>query len=170
MTILRRSILKAIFLGSGIWVFLGLTKYSFATEKVNSNTMATFRHFLDTLIPEDLSPSATQINLDADLLSHAKTIQNYEKLIFLGCKWLDLQADAFYKTSFINLNSAQKDKVIEVASRSRTDSIPLQFFNRLRRDAFTFYYANPLSWIGLGFSEPPQPHGYLDYQERPKIK
>lgn len=169
MTILRRSILKTLLLGSSLWVILGSAKYSFARERVNSSTMTTFRHFLDTLIPEDVSPSATQVNLDADLLDHAKIIQNYEKLIFLGCNWLDLQANAFYKTSFINLNSAQKNKVIEVASRSPGDSIPLQFFNRLRRDAFTFYYAKPPSWTGLRFSKPPQPHGYPDYQESPKI-
>ena len=69
-------------------MILGSAKYSFAKERVNSNTMTTFRHFLDTLIPEDVSPSATQINLDADLLEHAKTIQNYEKLIFRGCNGL----------------------------------------------------------------------------------
>ncbi len=169
MTILRRSILKTLLLGSSLWVILGSAKYSFAKERVNSNTMTTFRHFLDTLIPEDVSPSATQVNLDADLLEHAKTIQNYEKLIFLGCNWLDLQSDAFYKKKFIELSLTQKDKILEFASKNRSDSIPAQFFNRVRRDAFTFYYAKPPSWTGLRFSEPPQPHGYLDYQESPKI-
>ena len=156
-------------LGSGFWVFLGSAKYSFAKERINSNAVMTFRHFLDTLIPEDVSPSATQINLDAVLLDHAKKIQNYEKLIFLGCNWLDLQSDAFYKKKFINLSLVEKDKIVEFASKNRSGSIPAEFFNRVRRDAFTFYYAKPSSWAGLKFSGPPQPKGYIDYQESPKI-
>jgi hypothetical protein len=170
MTTLRRNILKTLLLGSGLWVFLGSAKYSFAKERINSNAMTTFRHFLDTLIPEDGSPSATQINLDNVLLDQAMKIQNYEKLIFLGCQWLDLQSNAFYKKTFTDLNTDQKDRVVGVASKSHPDSIPAQFFIRLRRDSFTFYYANPSSWTGLKFSGPPQPYGHFDYQESPKIK
>ncbi len=41
------------------------------------------------------------------------------------------------------------------------------FFTQVREDAFSFYYANPSSWKGLGFDRPPQPLGYADYDREP---
>jgi len=163
----RRNFLKIFLLHSGFWLLWTNAKISLSKENWSQETALIFRQFLDALIPEDITPSASQVNLDNDLLEHASKIRNYEKLIALGCQWLNSQSNIFYKLPFINLNLEQKNKIVEVASNSHTNTIPGQFFNRIRQDAYIFYYAKPASWQGLIFSRPPQPQGYPDYAESP---
>jgi hypothetical protein len=48
--------------------------------------------FLDVLLPEDESPSASQLAVDAQILAEAAGNSNVSRLLDTGSAWLDLQA------------------------------------------------------------------------------
>lgn len=122
-----------------------------------------FSAFIDTLIPEDVTPSATQLSMDKKLISHAQNIENYIKLIHLGCQWIDTKSKIRFSKPFILLNNHQQEVIVQLAEDSVTHSIPKMFFDRIRADLFWLYYAEPSAWGGLKFNSPPQPLGYRDY-------
>ncbi len=124
-----------------------------------------FPVFIDTLIPEDETPSASQLHMHTKLIGHAKTIKNYPALIRLGCDWLNLHANTTYALTFETLNEQQRIATVLLAEQSALGSIPRLFFDRIRTDLFQFYYADPQSWKGLGINSPPQPAGYPDYAD-----
>lgn len=123
--------------------------------------------FIDTLIPEDETPSASQLGLDNWLLNHAKTIENYTALLALGCKWLDAQAKTLEAAPFSRLPEARRQQLVTLAEVSPPGTIARQFFDHARADLFDAYYTHPAIWPGLGLSGAPQPMGYLDYRSAP---
>lgn len=169
-TLNRRAFLKKIFLVNGLWILWSVPRFAFSKNEISLEVITTFRNFLDVLIPEDMSPSASQVNLDAELLKHAGSVENYSKLIFLGCQWLDLQSNAIFGDKFMRLGFEQKNRVVEILSKNPVGSVPAQFFSRLRRDAFTLYYAKPRSWRGINFPGPTQPLGYPNYYLNPEYE
>jgi len=133
---------------------------------VSNKKLIALPYFLDTLIPEDTTPSASQLGLHETLISHAKHIENYTTLLELGCQWLDLQA----QPAFNKLPQSTADKIVSIAANSNNNTIPNMFFERVKSDLFTFYYSHPASWPGLGFDTPPQPLGYPDFTQPIEIK
>ncbi len=123
--------------------------------------------FVDTLIPPDLTPSASQLKLDRRLVAHAARIVNYPQLLELGAQWLDAQASAQYGLAFEALRPEQRDRIVAQAEASPRNGIPKMFFDRVLADLMSFYYAEPASWAGMGFESPPQPRGYPDYTLAP---
>lgn len=121
--------------------------------------------FLDILIPEDVSPSASQLGLEQKLIDLANQIENYPKLLSLGCEWLNLQSEASYKRKFTHLTNNQMISVVQLAENSPSNSIPNLFFNRVRTDLLGLYYAAPLSMVGLAINTSPQPNGYMNYTQ-----
>lgn len=124
--------------------------------------------FVDTLIPADSTPSATQLGLDRALARHAETIENYTRLLELGCDWLDTTATTLHGTSFDRLKPPQREAIVTLAESSPENSIPRIFFERIRFDLMGLYYASPASWAGLGISAPPQPAGHPDFAQAPR--
>ena len=43
--------------------------------------------FLETLLPEDISPSASQLNVDRDLIGLSGQNPDLDRLLVLGCAW-----------------------------------------------------------------------------------
>jgi hypothetical protein len=127
-----------------------------------------WRAFVDTLIPADSTPSATQLGLDRALEQHAESIENYPRLLALGCEWLDTTATRLHGASFDRLKLTQQEAVVTLAETSPENSIPRMFFDRVRFDLMGLYYAAPASWDGLGISSPPQPAGYPDFARAPR--
>lgn len=126
---------------------------------------------IDTLIPEDdLTPSASRLGLDRQLVHHAQSFENYMALIALGCQWLDDRAQADQHVSFQHLVEAQRHSIVALAERSLPGSIPRQFFDHVRADLFTFYYSHPDILPSLGLQGAPQPYGYPDYTRAPRKK
>lgn len=119
--------------------------------------------FLDILIPEDTTPSASQLGLHGKLIQHAKGIENYTRLLELGCQLLDGLSQARYRVNFNALAPAQGEPLVMMVEASPKGSIPEMFFTRVLSDLFGFYYSHPASWPGLGLDSPPQPNGYPDY-------
>lgn len=130
--------------------------------------LKSFAAFADTLIPEDESPSASALGLDRELIRHAEGVENYTRLLLLGCWWLDEQAATFMQSDFDALTSERREVVVTTAEVSPPGSIPRMFFERVRQDLFGFYYAHPASWKSLGLEAPPQPAGNPDYMKHPQ--
>lgn len=130
----------------------------------------TLKAYLDTLLPEDLTPSATQLEVDEALLAEAHKNQVLERLLAFGCEWLDKQARELGAESFAVLNETSREKVVASAEKAPKNSLPLFFFNYTRRKSFKYFYANPASWQGIGYTGPPQPIGYPDHFLPPKAQ
>jgi hypothetical protein len=123
--------------------------------------------FVDTLIPADSTPSASQLGLDQALLRHAEGIENYSRLLELGCEWLDKTSTSLHGAAFDGLKDPQREAIVTLAETSAENTIARIFFERVRFDLFGLYYASPASWDGLGISSAPQPKGYLDFTRPP---
>uniref|UniRef100_UPI003F695613 hypothetical protein n=1 Tax=Methylophaga sp. TaxID=2024840 RepID=UPI003F695613 len=65
------------------------------------------------------------------------------------------------------LDEAQTTQTVINLEKTAKGSNPQLFFERIKSDAFIFYYANPASWYGLGLSSPPQPVGYPNHDQPP---
>lgn len=124
--------------------------------------------FVDTLIPADSTPSATQLGLDQALTHHAQAIENYTRLLELGCEWLASTSTTLHHSSFERLKPSQREAIVTLAETSPENSIPRMFFERVRFDLMGLYYSSPASWEGLGISSPPQPNGYPDFTQSPR--
>ena len=56
------------------------------------------------------------------------------------------------------------------AAAAANNTLPRVFFERTRGDAFFHYYGHPESWRGITYYRgPPQPLGFLDYDQPPRM-
>lgn len=135
-------------------------------------TMSSVQHdtllaFIDTLIPADETPSASQLGLVQSLIHHAQGIENYMALLILGCQWLGSQAQAAHQMQFRQLTESVRQSIVARAETSPPGSIPRQLFDHVKADLFNFYYSHPAILPSLGLHGAPQPFGYLDYVRSP---
>jgi hypothetical protein len=136
------------------------------TEKKSSRIRA-FTPFLDTLIPADLTPSASQLNVHKHIISGATKSIPLQRVILLGCKWLDEQANNLGFESFEKLSQKLMNEIVARAESSLRRSIPRAFFDTIRNQALGYYYAQAGSWKGLAYARPPQPRGFPDHKLAP---
>jgi hypothetical protein len=119
-----------------------------------------FGPYLDTLLPSDESPSASQLGLEAIIVDGARINPKLTQLIQLGCAWLDQQATKLGAVDFAALEESDRIAIVKTAERAARRSLPLVFFTATRDLAFREYYVLPEAWKSLGYSGPPQPTGY----------
>ena len=161
--LLRLSVLGGILVGA--WT---LCRRLFWPAPARSAEYQTFAAYLDTLIPEDETPSATQVGVVEKILAKSAAERAYTQLIQKGCTWLDEQAGQYDAVHFAALSEAQREAIVRLAADGRAGRLSLGFFRRTQWDAFFYYYAHPRSWPGLGYPGPPQPQGFLDYTHAPR--
>ena len=125
--------------------------------------------FLDTLIPEDISPSASQLNVDRDLIGLSGQNPDLDRLLVLGCAWLNEQAKKRGQQVFENLDETLRIAIVQLAEQSAERSLPRVFFNAVQHYAFGIYYAHPEAWASMGYNGPPQPVGFPDFAEPPGL-
>jgi hypothetical protein len=165
MALTRRRFLK----WSMIWASLGrTTSWAAEARKPAAEPGDTLGAWLDTLIPADQTPSATQLGIDKALLATAADDSDYRALLTFGRLWLDLQARKRGLPGFASLGPEEREAVAAHAAKARPGSGERRFFEITRAYAFTRYYQHPASWPGLGYRGPPQPLGYMDYSAAPK--
>ncbi len=121
--------------------------------------------YVDTLLPTDETLGAAALGVHGHLIEHAASIENYLKLLSLGCAWLDRQARP--RKRFSHLPEPSRARVVKRAQSSTPGKIERLFFERTHDDLLGLYYANPKAWHGLGFAGPPQPFGFLDFDRPP---
>jgi hypothetical protein len=124
--------------------------------------------YLDTLIPQDSTPSATQLGVDKALITDAREHRRFARLIALGCAWLDKRAVDLGAEEFSALDEAARELLVARAERSPRKSLAQQFFLHTQARAFFHYYAQTAAWQGLGYAGPPQPVGFPDQAKPPK--
>jgi hypothetical protein len=126
-----------------------------------------FGPFLDTLLPQDTTPSATQLGVDQEIVGGMRGSKRRVKILVLGCAWLDKQARALGAGEFALLAAPQREAIVTSAERSAARSLPRVFFATTQQLAFERYYAHTESWQELGYDGPPQPRGFADFAGPP---
>ena len=160
MTINRRTFFK---LGLLSYLSVFVSRISFAKPETVFSSV--FPAFLDTIIPADQTPSATQLNVDKDIVQDLNQNQRYMNICLLGCLWLDKKAVEKYKSSFGNINLIQRSEIVTELENQKQNQTTQFFFYLIRNKAFDYYYSKPQSWQGIGIDQTPQPLGYPDYDQ-----
>jgi hypothetical protein len=163
---------RALFELSGrIAVFLGLGLFSpraVARKPLEPAKRRTLVAFLDTLIPDDeTGPGASLLGVDGEVLRKSTQNNGEYALLVAGLHWLDEQARSSEAAPFAELTEEGREGVVALAAGAEPGSLPRRFFERIRSDAFYFYYAHPRAWAAIGYDGPPQPEGFLDYAQPP---
>ena len=131
-------------------------------ESTRTVSIGALGPFLDTLLPEDDTPSATQLGVDKEIIERMQRSKRLAKIVVLGCAWLDQQAGELGAEAFATLEATQHESIVTIAENSASRSLPLVFFSTTRQLAFQSYYAHPETWQDLNYAGPPQPKGFLD--------
>lgn len=163
MTVTRRGFLKW---STVLWALTRWLPVAAASQSkpVEDKTLAAW---LDTLIPADETPSATQLGVDRMMLDVARNDPDYQVVLGFGRKWLDAQARARGAADFAALDPAAREVVVAQAAAAGKEAPEYYFFQATQHEALGFYYTQPGSWPGLGYRGPPQPLGYMDYTRKP---
>ncbi|MEN8198355.1 MAG: gluconate 2-dehydrogenase subunit 3 family protein, partial [Pseudomonadota bacterium] len=98
---------------------------------------------LDTLLPADATPGATQLGVDKALMAQARKHARIARLVALGCAWLDKQAREMGGEEFAALDEAARETVVGLAEQAPPNSLAREFFLSVQHQAFTHYYAQP---------------------------
>ncbi|MBF0459201.1 MAG: gluconate 2-dehydrogenase subunit 3 family protein [Nitrospirae bacterium] len=130
----------------------------------------TIKDFLDILIPEDGSPSASQLGIDKIVIDEINRNKDLLELTGKFFVWLEAASKKAFGTGrFSRLNDSQRQQIVAEAAESAEGTVPRTFFYVILRGAFYHYYANPLSWKYLSYNGPPQPVGFPDQAEPPRL-
>ncbi len=70
--------------------------------------------FLDTLMPADDTPSASDLGVPEKLLTLADNDDRYERLLLNGCLWLENLALKRHDTEFQNLDEPSRVAIVEL--------------------------------------------------------
>jgi len=123
--------------------------------------------YLDTLMPADETPSATNLQVDRKLLHRADNETRYFRLLVRGCQWLEQTAQEEYAEPFSEISEDQRILIVQRMSAMKHRTLAHEFFRQVQADLFTHYYSHAASWKNLGMDHPPQPLGYPDYHQSP---
>ena len=164
MPLSRRSFLKW---STVVWALTRLFPVRAAELPPNPAFDATLGAWLDTLIPADETPSATQLGVDRMMLAAERNDPDYRIVLEFGRKWLGVQARARGAADFAALDTTGREAVASQAAAAGEEAPEYHFFLSTRQEAFAFYYQQPESWSGLGYRGPPQPLGHMDYARKP---
>lgn len=164
MPVTRRRFLK----WSAAWcALINILPLRACTSPSEPHAGDTLGAWLDTLIPADATPAATQLGVDRKLWAKVQLEPEYDQLLKVGLRWLDAQARARGAANFAVLDEAGREAVTTLAESLGDDKVEHLFFLKTRQDAFAFYYSQPESWVGLAYRGPPQPLGFMDYDQPP---
>ncbi len=126
-----------------------------------------FIAFIDCLIPQTDTPSASELMVHFEIYRHARGIENYPALLDYGLGWLEKVALQSFQKGFWQLHMAQQVKILSHMEKAQVGSGERVFFDRVLEDCQRFYYAHAGSWKDLNFAGPPQPDGFLDFSQEP---
>lgn len=164
MPVSRRGFLRW---STVMWALTRLFPVRAAKLPPNPDTDATLAAWLDTLIPADETPSATQLGVDRMMLAAERNNPDYRIVLDFGREWLSAQARARGAADFAALDTAGREAVAAQAAAAGEEAPEYHFFLSTRHEAFAFYYQQPESWPGTGYRGPPQPLGHMDYTRKP---
>lgn len=117
----------------------------------------------DTLFPggEGL-PAASVLGLHERMLA----VSDLQSSIAKGIAWLDRHAASRGVANFAALDEAARLAALDAAFASADGGIRA-FVLALREQIGLAYYSNPIVKKAFAYTGPPQPGGFLDFEERP---
>lgn len=137
---------------------------------LNTGHLRCLQAWVDTLLPADVhSPGAGELGVHTRIADKAAGNPATLKLVRAGCRWLDQQARGRAKAVFTELDEQDREALVRQAENSAPKSLPRVFFQHTREYAFQFYYARPESWAMLEYPGPPQPRGFPDHTQPPRV-
>ena len=138
-----------------------------APSRVRRDPLKSLPAFLDTLLPADESPSASELGVHRHIIAAARSSRS-RHLLRAGCAWLDREARQRGAADFASIDQSARDAIVARAAAAPRRSLPRIFFDAVRANAFKLYYADARSWVGLGYEGPPQPAGFPDHAAPPR--
>lgn len=157
-TLSKRGFLKR---GATLPVSWTLATPVWTQAQSKSDPSGILADLLDVLIPKDISPSATELQVHVKIWKQARSIKNYDAMLRQGIAWLDQQAQLKGSSSgFLGLSLTQKNQCVAIALKSSPMTLPRVFMERLMEDAFRFYYTQLEAYKHIKDMKPIQPVGY----------
>ena len=158
----------------GLWPILKWLSASGARRKSPSATVGEgeVNAILENAVGV-IAPTQVAVQLDRQAIIQRAT-QNAERqsgktsLRREAAKLLNSTARQVYGKGFSALSQRQKKVVMGNALETASDDGYLLL--HLRHEVLTRYYEDVSVWKHLGLDRPPQPYGYMDYDQRPGRK
>ena len=143
---------------AGVWRLLP----SFARPDASEHIARTVAGIADLMFPGDGLPSATALGLHRRVLA----MPDLRTALAKGIAWLDARAAVQGAADFLALDEIGRLAAVDAAFASRDDGIQ-PFVLALRYHLATAYYTEPAIKAAFAYTGPPQPDGFVDFQERP---
>ena len=126
----------------------------------------TLERWVETLLPSDeLSPGAGELGVHLELVTMARKDPRALRLLVLGLAWVADEAKAVGSVPFAQLSLKDSGQIVAKSAGIERGEMPRVFFQYTLRVSKELYYSKPEAWAGLDLQRPPQPMGYMDYQE-----
>lgn len=122
--------------------------------------------YVDTLLPADSAPGALELGVSTQIRELLRRKRALIPVYRSGLEWLEAQTRQ--GKGFASLNLAGRDALVTRLS-GQSDDMLARFFHKSLRHAMMFYYTNPRTWGALGLDAAPQPAGFMDYAQAPRI-
>ena len=146
----------------GTTAFWRLLKPSWRAEAGEEHVTRSVAALADVMFPGDGVPKASELGIHRRVLEMAEL----QTSIANGVAWLDQRAARQGAADFLGLDEARKLAALDAAFASRDDGIQ-PFVLALRFHLGTAYYAASPIKSAFAYTGPPQPEGFLDFQEPP---
>jgi hypothetical protein len=150
------------------------------------------------IVALDANQNEVADTMVSDIDNWVAEAESKKKNYAIGLNWIDTLSRRQYgsEQGFLGLKKAQKLELLARISKSwetrrrRVDTVwqrvqrkldqywdnvfgvgpQANFFHEIRADAIASYYSNPVSWLEIGYYGPPQPVGYLQFDEPPEFE
>lgn len=167
MPFTRRTFLKLTVFFGAITGGVMLARYFNPDRRMAADSNDKITTFLDTLLPAfEGTPSASDLGITRLIMKKHRHNRRFQSMLTRAEPWLDTTAQQRFGEDFVDLNEAQRNDIVQLASQSPVRSLPFQLYSQLREESFRFYYSHPTVLTDLG-SQIPQPLGFLDYNQPP---
>jgi hypothetical protein len=140
------------------WRLVTLFRVPDAREHLSRSVAAV----AETMFPGDGLVSAAALGIHQQVLAKP----DLQAQIAQGVAWLDRQAASQGVANFVALNEARRLAALDSAFASHDDGIQL-FVLTMRDHLGTAYYSAPAIKSAFAYTDPPQPDGFADFQQRP---
>jgi hypothetical protein len=114
----RRELLRAL-LGLATYLPTSFLLAAAGEPTTRKFSLSALGPFLDTLLPEDESPSATQLGVDRAIVERLPGNSQMAGVVAMGCAWLDQQAMALGAGDFASLQPEQREAIAGRAEQTR---------------------------------------------------
>jgi gluconate 2-dehydrogenase subunit 3-like protein len=151
----------ALFGGAAtLWRNLG----SFWQPRFNEHTAYTVKVVTDLMFPGDGGlPGATELKIHDRIIA----MSDLHETMAYGVSWLDSWARTNGASDFLGLDENAKSAAIDAAFASEIEDARV-FALTLRYHGVLNYYSEPQIKTAFPYTGPPQPEGFLDFQDPPQ--